>query len=65
MNQLEFRSKKQTVFSIALLHSKGFRKSRSETEEGRRLYNKELKMAEDKIKEYKIDLKEPLPEDMN
>lgn len=53
------------MFSIALLHSKGFRKSRNETEEGRKLYNKELKMAEDKIKEYKIELKEPLPEEMD
>lgn len=62
MNKLEFGTKKKTVFSIALLHTKNFRESRNETEEGRRIYNKELETAKRKVKQYKINLNEPLPE---
>ena len=62
MNKLEFGTKKKTVFSIALLHTKNFRESRNETPEGRRLYNKELETAKRKVKQYKINLNEPLPE---
>ena len=64
MNQLEFGTKKKTVFSIALLHTKNFRESRNETPEGRRLYNKELRIAKRKIKQYHIELNEPLPKEL-
>lgn len=64
MNQLEFGTKKKTLYSLAILHSGRFREGRMETKEGRKLYNKELMMAKRKIKQYKIDLEEPLPEKM-
>ena len=64
MNQLDFGNKKQTLLAIAILHSSKFRDSRSETLEGRRLYNKELKIAKRKVKQYHIELNEDLPREM-
>ena len=61
MNQLEFGSKDKTLYSIAILHSPNFRNGRKNTKEGRRLYNKELRIAKQKIKQYKINLEKPLP----
>jgi len=60
-NKLEFKTKKQTLFSISILYMKRFKKSRSETKEGRLLYNRELALARKKIKQYKIHLTKPLP----
>lgn len=65
LNQLEFGSKKKTLFSISLLHTENFRESRGETPEGRLLFNKELNIAERKVKQYKINLSKPLPERFN
>jgi len=61
LNKLEFGTKKRTLFSIAILHSSRFRKSRSETKAGRRLYNNELMLAKRKVRQYKIKLTKPLP----
>lgn len=61
MNQLEFGSKKKTLYSIAILHSKRFRRGRSITRKGRMLFNKELRMAKAKIKQYGIRLTKKLP----
>lgn len=64
MNQLEFGTRKQTLFSIAILHTKKFRKSRIQSSKGRHLYNHELWLARQKIKQYGIKLRQPLPERM-
>lgn len=64
MNQLDFNNKEQTVYAISILNSPQFREGRSETKEGRKLYNKELRMAKQKIKKYNIQLSKPLPERM-
>lgn len=64
LNRLEFGSKKQSLFSIALLHAEKFREGRSETKQGRMLYNEEIRIAEQKVKQYKIHLDKPLPERM-
>lgn len=61
MNQLEFNSKERTLYSIAILHSPQFREGRSKTEKGKRLYNKELRTAKRKVKQYNIQLNKPLP----
>lgn len=60
-NQLEFNNKERTLYSIAILHSGRFREGRSQTKVGRRLYNKELRIAKRKVKKYKIKLNKPLP----
>jgi len=64
LNQLEFGNKQRTLYSIAILYSKNFRKSRMKTKEGRRLYNKELRLANRKVKQYKINLTKKLPKKM-
>jgi len=61
LNRLNVKTKKQTLFSISLLHSKNFRKSRAKTPEGKKLYNNELEMVAKKVKQFGINLKKPLP----
>jgi len=61
MNQLEFKNKRETLYSISILYSPQFRKGRRSTKEGRKLYNKELRLARQKIKQYKIHLTKSLP----
>lgn len=63
-NMLEFGSKGRTLYSIAILHSPQFREGRSKTKKGRMLYNRELKKARKKIRQYKIKLNKPLPKRM-
>ncbi len=61
MNQLEFNSKQRTLYSISILNSPSFRKGRRKTKEGRQLYNKELRLARKKVKQYNINLNKKLP----
>jgi len=61
LNPLNIKTKGQTTLSIAILHSPRFRQSRMQTKEGRRLYNKELRMVKRAIKKFKIELNKSLP----
>jgi len=62
MKILKFNNVKQTLLSIAILHSKRFQEARKSTPEGRKLFNKEIELAKQKVREYGIKLSKPLPE---
>ena len=60
MNPVNIRSKAETRFAIAVMHSPSFKKGRRATKEGRKLYNQEVDMVEKYAKKYDITLHKPL-----
>ena len=62
LNRLNVKTKQQTLFSLSLLHSNNFRKSRAKTPAGIKLYNEELDLVKKKVKQFGINLNKELPD---
>ena len=61
MNPLNIKTKKETGYAVAILHSSRFRKARAKTLAGKRLYNREIETVKRKAKQFGITLHKKLP----
>ena len=64
MKRLKVKTKKQTLFSIMLIHSLNFQESRRKTKKGKILFNEEIDLIQRAVKKHGIKLKKKLPKKM-